>query len=413
MFLKLALKSLLNRKGSVVLTLMAMMVSVFVLLAVEHIRFQAKENFAKTVSGVDLIVGARTGSLNLLLYSVFHIGSPTNNISWSSFKDIENNPQVKWAVPITLGDSHKGYRVMGTTKGFFEHFSYGDKHKLSFANGAPFNQVFDVVLGSDVAKTLNYSLGDKIVLAHGLAATSFSLHDDRPFTVTGILEPTGTPVDQTLHVSLRGIEAIHINWKQGVKMPGKEISNEQVEQLELTPKSVTALMLGLKSRMSTFRVQRNINESTKEPMMAILPGVALSELWQMMGIVESTLLLVAILVFIAALLGLSAMLLSSIRERGPEIRLLRVVGAPPIFLFLLIQLEALFITISSLILGAGVLIVSLVAAQDFLISHFGLHISSNIMSENALYFASGIIIATVVIAVIPSLNAYRKAKISS
>lgn len=413
MFFKLATKSLLNRKGSVVLTLMAMTVSVFVLLAVEHIRFQAKENFAKTVSGVDLIVGARTGSLNLLLYSVFHIGSPTNNISWNSFKDIENNPQIKWVVPIMLGDSHKGYRVMGTTKDFFEHFSYGDKHKLTFADGAPFNQVFDLVLGSDVAKTLSYSLGDEVVLAHGLATTSFSLHDDRPFTVTGILEPTGTPVDQTLHVSLQGIEAIHVNWKQGVKMPGSEMSREQIEQLELSPKSVTALMLGLKSRMATFRVQRDINEFVKEPMMAILPGVALSELWQMMGIVENTLLLVAILVFIAALLGLSAMLLSSIRERGPEIRLLRVVGAPPFFLFLLIQLEALFITIFSLILGAGTLAISLIVAQDFLISQFGLYISANIMSENALYFIFGIIIATVLIALIPSLNAYRRAKTST
>ena len=147
MFLKLALKSLLNRKGSVVLTIMAMTVSVFVLLAVEHVRSQARENFAKTVSGVDLIVGARTGSLNLLLYSVFHIGSPTNNISWDAFEEIASNPQVKWAVPITLGDSHKGYRVMGTTKDYFEFFSYGNRHNLKFAQGGEFNQVFDVVLG--------------------------------------------------------------------------------------------------------------------------------------------------------------------------------------------------------------------------------------------------------------------------
>ena len=261
----------------------------------------------------------------------------------------------------------------------------------------------------DVAKTLGYSLGDKIVLSHGLASTSFSLHDDRPFTVIGILEPTGTPVDQTLHVSLQGIEAIHINWQQGVKMPGNKMTTEQIEQLELKPESVTALMLGLKSRMATFRVQRNINEFVKEPMLAILPGVALSELWQMMGMVENTLLLIAILVFIAALLGLSAMLLSSIRDREIEIRLLRVVGAPPFFLFLLIQLEALFITIFSLILGAGLLSFSLVAAQDFLISQLGLFISDNIMSKNAFYFVLGIIIASITIAAIPSFNAYRKA----
>lgn len=412
MFLKLALKSLLNRKGSVVLTLMAMTVSVFVLLAVEHIRYQTKENFAKTVSGVDLIVGARTGSLNLLLYSVFHIGSPTNNIAWESFEEIANHPQVKWAIPIALGDSHKGYRVMGTSPKFFEFFSYGNRHKLEFSQGHAFDSIYDVVIGADVAKKLSYMLGDELILSHGIVSTSFSSHDDRPFRVVGILAPTGTPVDRTLHVSLAGIEAIHIDWQQGAKIPGRKIAKDQIERLELTPKSITALMLGLNSRMATFRVQREINESVKEPMLAILPGVALSELWQMMGIIESAMLLVAILVFIAALLGLSAMLLSSVREREAEIRLFRVVGAPPIFIFCFIQLEALFITISSLIFGAGILIFSLVVAQDFLISYFGLHISANIMSKNAFYFMIGIVAATVVLTVIPSLNAYRKAKTS-
>ena len=410
MFLKLALKSLLNRKGSVVLTLMAMTVSVFVLLAVENIRYQAKESFANTVSGVDLIVGARTGSLNLLLYSVFRIGSPTNNIAWESFEDIAANSQVKWAIPIALGDSHKGYRVMGTTRDYFEFFSYGSRHKLDFYKGHAFSHVFDVVIGFDVAKKLGYSLGDKLILSHGIASTSFSLHDDRPFTVVGILAPTGTPVDQTLHVSLEGIEAIHIDWQQGVKLPGSNLTIEQIEQLELKPKSITAFMLGLKSRMATFSVQRDINNYTKEPMLAILPGVALSELWQMIGILEDALLLVAILVFISALLGLSAMLLSSIHNRAYEIRLLRVIGAPPSLLFLLVELEALLITVSSLIFGAGLLAISLIASQDFLISHFGIHLHGNIISKSASYYALGIVIASVFVAAIPSLSAYRRAK---
>lgn len=412
MFINLALKSLLSRKGSVILTIMAMTVSVFSLLAVEHIRYQAKENFSNTVSGVDLIVGARTGSLNLLLYSVFHIGSPTNNVSWDSYEEIAKNSRVKWAVPIALGDSHKGYRVTGTSKEFFEYFSYGNKHKLKFQQGRSFEHLFEVVVGANVAKKLSYSLGDELVLSHGVAETSFSKHDDRPFRVSGILAPTGTPIDQTLLVSLQGIEAIHIDWQQGVKIPGSNITIEQIEQLDLTPKSITALMLGLNSRMATFRVQRDINQSMQETLLAILPGVVLSELWQMMGILENTLLLVAILVFVAALLGLSAMLLSSIRDRAPEIRLLRVVGAPPIFIFFLIQLEALFITLTSLLLGAGLLTIGLVFAQDFLVAQFGLHISSNIMSENALYFIIAIMVATVVLAVIPSLKAYSKAKIN-
>ena len=409
MFGKLALKSLMDRKGSVILSLMAMTVSIFVLLGVEHVRHQAKESFSNTVSGVDLIVGARTGSLNLLLYSVFRIGSPTNNISWQSFESIAASSKVKWAIPISLGDSHKGFRVFGTSRDYFQHFSYGEKHPLVFDKGEAFVQVFDVVIGSEVAKQLGYQLGDKLVLAHGVAKTSFSLHDDRPFQIVGILTATGTPVDQTLHVSLQGIEAIHIDWQQGVKMPNSAITQSELEQAHLRPKSITAIMLGLESKMATFHVQRNINNYAQEPLMAILPGVALSELWQMMGVLENTLILVSALVFVSACLGVSAMLLSSIRERGREIQLLRAVGAPPSFLFLLIELEALLITVFSIILGASLLVACLVLSQDYLVAHFGLHININVLNESSIYLMATMITASILIAAIPSFSGYINA----
>ena len=406
---KLAIQSLWDRKGSVMLSLMAMTVSIFVLLAVENIRHQTKENFSSTVSGVDLIVGARTGSLNLLLYSVFRIGNPTNNIHWQTYEAIASNAQVKWAIPISLGDSHKGYRVLGTSKDYFQHFSYGKRHQLEFIEGQAFDRVFDVVLGSEVAKKLGYQLGDKVVLAHGIAATSFSLHDDRPFTVVGILKPTGTPVDQTLHVSLQGIEAIHIDWQQGVKVANSGLGQNDFEQLNLQPKSITAFMLGLKSKIATFHVQRTINTYAPEPVVAILPGVALSELWGMLAILENTLLLVSALVFIAACLGVSAMLMASIRERRREIQLLRIVGAPPHFLFLLIQLEALLITVLSCALGAGLLAASLAFFKDYFVSQYGLHIEINLLTQNTLYLFAAVISASVIVAVIPSLSGYRKA----
>jgi len=410
MFFKLALKSLLNRRGSVILTLMAMTVSIFVLLAVEHMRYQAKESFANTVSGVDLIVGARTGSLNLLLYSVFRIGSPTNNITWDSFEDIASKPEVEWAIPIALGDSHRGYAVMGTNRDYFEFFSYGNQHRLNFQEGRAFSQVFDVVIGSDLARNLGYSLGEKLVFSHGIASISFSLHGDHPFEIVGILAPTGTPVDQTLHVSLAGIEAIHIGWQQGVQMPGSSITTDQIEQLKLQPESITAFMLGLKSRMATFRVQRTINDYDREPLLAILPGVALSELWQMMNVLENTLRLISVLILTAALLGLSAMLLASIRERNREVQLLRIVGASPIFLFLLIELEALLIILLSTWLGMSMLYVCLIVAGDFLASEYGLYIQSNILSESALYLVLIVVVANLVVAAIPALSIYKRAK---
>jgi putative ABC transport system permease protein len=409
MFAKLALSSLLDRKGSVVLSLMAMTISIFVLLGVEHIRHQAKENFANTVSGVDLIVGAKTGSLNLLLYSVFKIGTPTNNISWQSFEKISASSKVKWAIPISLGDSHKGFRVLGTTQNYFQYFSYGKKHHLLFDKGQVFNNVFDVVLGSQVAKKLGYQLGDKIVLAHGIAKTSFSLHKKNPFTVVGILSPTGTPVDQTLHVSLQGIEAVHTDLQHAHTMGSKGINKEFVKK-ELQPKSITAFMLALESKIMTFKVQRDINNYTKEPLLAILPGVALSELWQMMSILENTLLLVSILVFFSACLGVSAMLLSSIRERSREIELLRVIGASPSFLFLLIELEAVFIAVFSIVLGSGLLVVSLWFSQEYLMANFGLQISLNIFSVNSMSLIMAMLSASIIVAFIPSFTGYIQAK---
>lgn len=393
MTLTLALKSLNSRRGSVLLTLLAMSVSVFVLLGVEHIRTQAKDSFASTVSGVDLIVGARTSNINLLLYSVFRIGTPTNNIDWSTFEDINANEKVAWTIPISLGDSHRGFRVMGTTTDYFKHFKFGNKQTLEFSKGQPFESLFDVVIGSEVAKKLNYQLGDELVLAHGIGETSFTLHEKNPFKVVGILAATGTPVDQTLHVSLAGIEAIHDGGHADA----------------LHPESITAIFLGLESKLSTFSIQRTINNYAKEPLVAVLPGVALTELWQIMGILENTLRLVSGLVMLSALLGLAAMLLASLRERAYEIQLLRTIGASPLYLFLLIQIEALLISLTAVLTGTLLLQIVISLMQNSISAQFGIQISSLGLNSYNLMFLLAIIIATLLVASIPSYKAYRTA----
>jgi putative ABC transport system permease protein len=393
MFIRLAWRSLLNRRGSVALTFLAISVSVFVLLGIEHIRQQAKFSFNNTVSGVDLIVGARTGDINLLLYSAFRLGSATNNVTWESYQEIAQKPKVAWTIPISLGDSHKGYRVMGTTIDYFKHFRYGQKKPLEFTDGEAFSEVFDVVLGAVVARKLNYQLNDELVLAHGIASTSFILHDETPFRVVGILKPTGTPVDYTLHVSLSGIEAIH----------------SDLALHDVTPKNITAFMLGLHSKMATFHMQREINNYRAEPLSAILPGVTLTQLWQMMTIMENTLILVSALVLLASLLGLSAMLLASIRERQREIAIMRSLGAPPLFVFMLIQTEALLITLASSAFALLLLFVSLLCFQNFLADNFSLSISTYVLDKNILYLLLSIIISALVISLIPAISAYSTA----
>ena len=416
MFFRLASKSLLDRKGSVLLTLLAISVSIFVLLGIEHIRQQAKESFSNTLSGTDLIVGARTSDINLLLYSVFRIGNATNNVSWESYQQIASHPDVAWTIPISLGDSHNGYRVMGTNSDYFEHYRYGSARSLSFNQGHAFDELFDVVLGAEVARKLDYQIGDSIVLAHGLGDVSFSNHDNNPFQVVGILEATGTPVDQALHVSLEAIEAIHINFPGAINSTANSTATSEdnsdnsnnSDNVELQPDSVTAFLVGLNSRFSTFTVQRQVNEFSSEPLLAILPGITLTQFWQTLSVTENTLRLISLLVLVAALLGLSALLLAFIRERQREISIMRMLGASPWFIFLLIEVEALLITLVASALAVITLFICLLFSTEQIAAQFGLFIDTNFLSPANLQLLALVFLCSFVVCLIPSIAAYRR-----
>lgn len=407
MMLKLAIASLWNRKLTVALTVLSIAVGVFLLLGVEHIRSEAKNSFSKTVSGVDLIVGARTGPLNLLLYSVFHIGNASNNISWQSYREFSQKPEVAWSIPISLGDSHKGYRVVGTSRDFFEHFHYGQKQNLVFRSGHAFDGVYEAVVGAQVAKTLGYQTGQSITLAHGIAKVGFSKHDDKPFIVTGILAPTGTPVDQAVYVSLAGIEAIHIDWQGGVRIPGRSIGAEEALKHDLTPKSITAFMVGLNSKIALFSLQREINNYRDEALVGIMPGITLMELWQMVGTLENILQLISILVLFATLMGLSTMLLASMKEREREMAVLRAIGAHAGSLFFLIEIEALVITVTGILVGSTALCVALLTARAELSEQYGLFIGINPFTPITFQYLLGILAVSFSLALLPSISAYR------
>lgn len=407
MFLRLAIKSLLHRKSSVLLTLFAMTLSIFVMLGVEHLRKQAKASFNHTISGVDLIVGARTSSLNLLLYSTFRIGSPTNNISWASFERIKSSDKVAWAIPISLGDSHKGYPVLGTNNDYFAHFKYGANQSLKFNKGEQLAQVFDVVLGFEIARKLGYQLGDKLTLVHGLVSTSFTKHSNKPFTVIGILNPTGTPVDQTLHISLQGLDSLHISPLTSMSNSNMPTNNNIAFNSKYTPKNITAFMIGLQSKMAIFSMQRHINTDDLEPLRAILPGVALSELWQTLSIVESSLRLISLLVFISAILGLSTMLLSSIKERSREIQLLRTIGATPLFVYGFIKIEAMFITLLSLCCAIFLLYFSLLLSKSYILIQYGISVNTTLISLMNLPEFTLVILCTFIAAIPASITAFK------
>ncbi|WP_307552953.1 ABC transporter permease [Xanthomonas sacchari] len=406
--LKLALASLRSRRLGVALTVLVITLSVTLLLGVERIRTQAHEGFASTVSGTDLIVGARSGPVNLLLYSVFHIGDATNNVSWKSYQDLSTMPDVKWAVPLSLGDSYRGYRVVGTSTGFFEHYHYGAKHPLAFAQGRAFDDLYDAVIGADVAAALGRHLGDEIVLTHGTGRISLATHADKPFRIVGILRRTGTPVDSSVLVSLQAIEAIHVDWRSGVRLPGHHVSAAQARAMDLTPDTITAFMLGLKTRIATFSVQRRINEYPEEAMLAIMPGVTLQQLWGTLGTAEGALRMIASLVVLLGLVSMVALLVATLQERRREMAILRAVGARPRDIAWLLLFEAGLVTVLSCALALLVVTASSWLARGWVLDHFGLAINRIAPSATEWGWLGCVLLAGVLAGIVPALLAYRR-----
>ena len=524
-----ASRSLRYRLSGVLLTIASIALSVFVLLGVEHARQEARSGFASTVSGVDLIVGARTGEINLLLLSVFRIGTATANLSWESVEQLDQQKNVVWTVPISLGDSHRNFRVVGTTQAFFSRYKFGSKQPLVFDQGQPFEEVAEVVLGARVAGELGYQLGDSLVLSHGMADTSFTHHDQLPFAVSGILAPTGTPIDNALFVGLDAIDAMHSDggseshqaheghdahedhdahnehevheehdahvgpdadedheahedhddhkghevYEEHDAHQGHDAHNEHEVREEhdahLGPDAdedhdahedhdghegrevyeehdahqdhdahvgsdaeedheahedhvdldhheehdqahdhppigtVTAVLVGLSSPITTLQVKRWVDEYEEEALLAILPGVALTQLWELVGNVESVLLGISVLILVSSLLGLNAMLLASMRERRRRSRC-RSIGAPSSFILSLLMSESLLIVSVGVMLAVGILLASIAAANTLFVETFGLMISSQILNPSNVMALGLIYLTAVIVTLLPALR---------
>jgi putative ABC transport system permease protein len=403
----IAWRSAWNRRFTLALTVFSIALSTFLLLGVERIRTELRENFASSVSGTDLIVGARTGSTQLLLYSVFRIGAATNNISWKSVQALEAHPGVDWVVPLSLGDSHRGFAVLATSPEYFTRFRYGDRQLLKMREGKPFSELFDAVVGAEVADKLGYHVGQKITLAHGSGELNVAEHADKPFTVVGVLARTGTPVDRTVHIGLPAMEAIHLEWVGGAPMPGVHIPAEQVRKFDLTPKNVTAALVGLKNRAAVFGVQRWISTYTGEPLMAILPGVVLDELWSVIGIGENALLLMSALVALVSLAGLVSVVMAGLNERRRELAVLRAVGAGLRHVLALLALEGAMVTVLGVAFGVVMAVLGIALLSPWLQAQFGLTLSLSEPTLNEWLLMASLLVAGWLASLLPGIRAYR------
>ncbi len=408
--LGLAWRSLVNRRFAVILTICTIALSIGLLVLVEQLRSEVRQGFYRSVSGVDLIVGARTAPVQLLLYSVFGIGDATNDISWQTYTELKDLAEVDWAIPMALGDSHRGFRVMGTSRAFFDHYRFGNREALQLAAGEPFDDLFEVVVGAQVARQLNYALGDQLVLAHGTGNVALQSHDDHPFTISGILAPTGTPVDQQLYVSLAAHRAIHIGWESGVQRPGAGVDPEQARRRadELRPNAVTAILLGLHTRAAVFGLQRRVNEYRAEALTGIMPGITLQQLWRITGLAELVLRVVAGLVVLAGLLGMLTVLLTTLSERRREMAILRANGARPWQIASLLVFEAGLIAAAGIALGVLLAVLVQVLAAPWLLTNLGLHIGLTWPEPWQLGILGLIFLAGLLIALVPAFMAYRR-----
>ena len=404
MLFKLTLSSLYARLLTVSMTVFAISLSLMLYLSVEKLRSSAYTSFTNTISQTDLIVGSRTSSIQLLLYSVFRVGNATNNITWESYEDIIDRDEIAWSVPISLGDSHKGFRVMGTNLEFFERYKYRSGQSLEIEEGNYFDDLYDVVLGYGVAEKLGYKLDIPLIVSHGLQ--SFTDHDDQPFRVSGILAKTGTPVDNTVIVSLEAIEAIHVDWSSGTKIQGQETPVDQIRKMDLSPKNITAALIGVNSKLQVFQLQRWINEYPEEALSSILPGVALQELWRIVGIVENLLLGISIVVIFTTLIGMTAIVFSSLNERRREMAIWRAIGASPSIIIGLLMIEAFIIAVLSAIVSTILLFVLLYLLQPWIDSTYGILVNIEMLSLEDIFIFVYFILAAMLVSLVPAIRAY-------
>lgn len=400
----LAWRSLWHRRFTAGLVVLSVALSVVLLLGVERIRSNARAGFTQTLSGTDLIVGARGSPVNLLLYSVFRIGDATNSVAWSSYLALREWPEIAWMVPLSLGDSHRGFPVLGTDQGYFEHYRHAGGKRLEFAAGGRFDDRFDAVLGAEVARRLGYRLGDRLTLAHGAGRVSFMHHADQPFVVRGILAPTATPVDRTVHVSLAGIEAVHEAWPTGRPAHHGHGGHHDAS----TPEAVTAILVGLRAQGRILHVQRAINEFEHEPLLAILPALTLQQLWDLLAVGENLLLGVATLVVACGGLATMTALLTGLNERRREMAILRALGASPGAIFGLVLGEALLLTLTGAAVGALLLQVLLSGALPLLGDRVGFAIPGWPPSPLEPLLLGGVCAVGLLAGLVPALRVYRQ-----
>lgn len=397
--IRLVFLSLINRRVIVFLTALSVALSVFLFASVEKLRAGARASFTHTVSGTHIVAGARSGQIPLLLFSLFHLGTPTSNVSYASYLKYRKHPAVAWALPLSIGDSHRGFRVVGTSPNLMKYYRYGNAQPLKLAEGSYSLARFKAVLGSTAARELGYKVGAPLVLTHGISdVQGIHDHDENPFVVEGIFEATGTPFDKGIYISLESAEQMH-----------DEQQAQPAEGADVRIEKITSFLIAVQQPVDILPLMRAINEDKTEPLTAILPGVVLGEIWSMMGYAENILKLVSYLVMLTALCGLFIALYASLAERYREMAILRALGAHPSGIAAMLIAESLLLAATGTVMGYALLALTTGALRQTLLRFFSVSFGVFPLTAQELLFVAVLLALSVLVAMLPAYLVYRRA----
>jgi len=355
---KLSLKNIFNKPLSSTISLALLILGIGIISLLLQLNTLIKDQMDNNLKGIDMVVGAKGSPLQLILSSVYHIDSPTGNISLEEAEKISKNRMVGSSIKLLYGDNFKGYRIVGAEKKFIE--LYNGKIK----KGKNLSKPFEVLVGSKVYSKLKIDIGDDLISSHGLRETGES-HDDKSFKVVGLLEPSNSVIDQLIITLPQSVWDVHGNHNLE-----EEHEHDQDEEHQHDDREITAMLIKFKSPMNIIQFPRQINETTN--LQAAVPSYEISRLFKLFGFGIETLSYLAYLIIVVSGFSLFINLFNSMRERKYEMALIRTLGASRLQLSTMIIFESIILTISGFILG-------------LLFSRFGVMFVSSLMEESINY----------------------------
>lgn len=410
--LHLSLKNILNKPLTLVLNLVLFSLGVGLISLLLLVNVQLEDKFEKNFAGIDLVIGAKGSPLQLILSSLYHLDAPTGNMPISESKAFLNpkHPIFKKAIPLSLGDSHKGYRIVGTNASFV------DLYEAKLSEGKMMEETMEVVVGATVAENLKIKTGDQFQSSHGLIEDENLIHEDaKPFIVSGILGKTGSVIDQLIVTKTQSVWAVHEDHDHEGETEEEHAAHadhdhehaaEEKPLTEYEDQSITSLLVQFKGRnIQALNMARNINENTN--FQAATPAIEINRLYTLLGVGEEALKALAMLIIFVSGLSIFISLFSSLRERKYELAVMRTLGARPGFLFQLIVFEGIVIAVLGFLCGIALSHGSMVLLADFLEKSYRYDFSAALFLKEEIYLFGGSLIIGIIAAIIPAFQASK------